>query len=163
MKTSVFCENSYKNSVLFSPAEIENIAEKFLLYAINNSVSTFFTDENDYSLEVMLCDDEFIHGVNKEYRGIDRATDVITFALFADSEEKIVADNVINLGQIIISMDKVKLQAEENGISEEKEFLNLLSHGILHLLGIDHKTDKELQYMLELQDKMIESVNYVKV
>ena len=163
MKTSVFCENTYKNSALFSAEKVENIAEKLLVYAINNCVSSLFTDEHDYTLEIMLCDDEFIHGVNKEFRGIDRATDVITFALFADSEEKIVNDNVINLGQIVISMDKVKIQAEENGISEEKEFLNLLSHGILHLLGIDHKTDEELQYMLELQDKMIESVNYVKV
>ena len=163
MKTSVFCENSYEKTLPFSVGEVQEYAEKFLSYVIENAYTKEFSAYCDYSFDVLLCDDAFIHEINREYRKIDRPTDVITFALFYDSEEKIVTDNTINLGQIIISIDKTNSQAVENNVEVQYEFLNLLAHGVLHLLGFDHPDDEQLENMLNIQNKMIESVNYVKI
>lgn len=163
MKSSVYCENKYEKELPLSIADIEGYAVKMFEYAFNNLTNSIFDASYDYNFDILLCDNDFIHTINKEYRNIDSATDVITFALYADSEDKIISDNTVNLGQIIISIDKTYSQASENDIKPEREFLNLLSHGILHLLGMDHPNDEELDRMLTLQDKMIESTNYVKI
>ena len=163
MKINIYCENSYKLQIPFLTDEVEFFAEKFFLYALNNRIITFIDEEKTYSFEILLCDNEFIHGINREYRNIDRATDVITFALYIDDENKISDVPEINLGQILISIDKVVSQAKENNVSVKHEFLNLLAHGVLHLLGVDHPTEEELLKMLDLQDKMISEAGYVEV
>lgn len=118
----------------------------------------------DLTLEVdiLICDNETIHQINKEYRGKDSPTDVISFALFADDEQSIIFDNTIHLGQIIISAEKTSQQAVENGHSFEKELMFLLSHGLLHLFGFDHPNDDSLEHMLNIQDEMIKVVNTFK-
>lgn len=111
------------------------------------------------NFDLMICDNEQIHAINKEYRGKDNPTDVITFALFADSpDNQIICDNEIHLGQVIISADKADEQAKNNRITFNQEFLFLLSHGILHLLGFDHPDEESLESMLNLQDEMISNV-----
>ena len=163
MKISVLCDFQYDDELPVSPQKTEDLAAKFLSFVLENSFTTAFSLNNDYTFDILLCDNNFIHNINRDYRKIDSPTDVITFALYNDSEEKIILDNQINLGQIIISIDKTKSQAVENSVSVEYEFLNLLAHGILHLLGFDHPDDEQLNKMLELQNKMIESVNYVEI
>ena len=107
------------------------------------------------SFDVVLCNNEDIHRINKEYRNQDKATDVITFAIFADSEEeeRFILDNEINLGEIIVSLDKIKEQAEDNNVTFESELYYLISHGILHLLGFDHQTQIEYDFMVDKQNK----------
>lgn len=163
MKSSIYCENRYEKELPLSVTQVETFAVQLFETALANISNSLFSASYNYDFDVLLCDDDFIHEVNREYRNIDRATDVITFALFADSEDKIISDNTVNLGQIVISIDKTYSQAKENNIEPSREFLELLSHGILHLLGIDHPNDEELEKMLMLQDKMIESTDYVKV
>ncbi|MEI7473713.1 MAG: rRNA maturation RNase YbeY [bacterium] len=108
------------------------------------------------SYDLMFCDDQLITEINSEYRAKDKPTDVITFALFADSPEcRIITDNTINLGEIIISADTAMRQAQENDKTLEEEFYFLISHGVLHLLGFEHENDEKLEFMLNLQDKMI--------
>lgn len=108
------------------------------------------------NFDVMFCDDELMTEINGEYRGKDKPTDVITFALFADAEEsRFVVNNTVNLGEIIVSVDTAKKQAAEYEKTTEQEIVFLISHGILHLLGFDHETDEKLVFMLSLQDKMI--------
>lgn len=109
------------------------------------------------SMDFVFCDDEFIRNINKEYRGFDKPTDVISFALFCDVPQKVIVDE-INLGEIIISIDTAQKQAQENNHSSEKEIYYLLCHGILHLLGFDHKTQKEYNFMVDVQNCVIKEL-----
>lgn len=95
---------------------------------------------------IIIVDNEYIHKLNKEYRGIDRPTDVISFAL-EDSQDEIKSD-VRVLGDIYISIDKVYEQASEYGHSNLREICFLMIHGFLHLLGYDHikKTDEKVMF-----------------
>ena len=111
------------------------------------------------SIDFVFCNDEFIHKINKEYRGYDKPTDVISFALFCDDPKSIVTDE-INLGEIIVSEDTAKKQALENGHSLQKEIYYLICHGILHLLGFDHQTQDEYNLMVEMQNCILKELDY---
>lgn len=102
---------------------------------------------------VIIVDNEEIHKINKEYRNIDRPTDVISFAL-EDDETFIKLDKRI-LGDIYISIDKAKEQAEEYGHALLRELCFLTIHGILHLLGYDHMEKDEEKIMFELQERIL--------
>ncbi len=111
------------------------------------------------SLDFVFCDDNFIHKINKEYRGYDRSTDVISFALFCDDPNSVNLED-INLGEIIVSVDTAKKQALKAKHSLKKEIYYLISHGILHLLGFDHQTQQEYNFMVDVQNKVIGKLNY---
>lgn len=163
MEINVVCENSISDNFIFDDRTIELFSKKMLCFLIENNKVLDFTNNYNYNFDVNICDNNFIHEINKTYRNIDKPTDVITFALYFDSDEKFIMDNTINLGQILISADKVISQSQENKVSLEFEFLNLLAHGILHLLGFDHQSDELLNEMLALQGQMIEDIHNVKI
>ncbi len=104
---------------------------------------------------VILVDDPYIHKINLEYRGIDRPTDVITFAL--EDEKEVQAQNIRVLGDIYISVDRVVAQAKEYGHSRKRELFFLVTHGIYHLLGYDHMTKEEEKVMFEKQEKVLDA------
>ncbi len=89
----------------------------------------------DREVELLLCDDRRIRELNREYRGIDRPTDVLSFPLEAEHPQ-------LPLGSIAISMDRVRSVARELGHSPDQELALLLIHGLLHLLGYDHEVDE---------------------
>lgn len=91
-------------------------------------------------LSVLLCDDETIHALNKGYRKKDKPTDVLAFALREGELGHLAGDS---LGDVVISLETAKRQAEARGIHPREEVRMLLAHGILHLLGWDHRTDAE--------------------
>ena len=163
MINSVYVENLCNVVLPVSIENTEKLAQKFIDYVYANYLSENFPENCDYTAEITLCDNNFIHKINKEYRNIDAPTDVITFALFADSEDKIITDNTVSLGQILISVERTIEQAQENNNTAQEEFLFLLAHGVLHLFGFDHPTDEDLEKMLKIQDEMIESIDYVKI
>ena len=109
----------------------------------------------DVTFNVIIVDNEYIHKLNKEYRGIDRETDVISFALEDDQtfnpEDRI-------LGDIYISIDKVKSQAEEYGHSQKRELCFLAVHGLLHLLVYDHMNKKDEEVMFKLQEDILDEM-----
>lgn len=109
-------------------------------------------------LSVTLVDNTFIHQMNKEYRNVDRPTDVISFAfLDGDDErdEKLHGNGPVPLGDIYISVEKAKTQAEEYGHPLERELSFLFVHGLLHLLGYDHMTKEDEAVMFKLQDEIL--------
>lgn len=112
----------------------------------------------DPILSVSFVDNEFIHKMNKEYRNIDRPTDVISFA-FLDGEENresiLKTKGPVSLGDIYISIDKAKEQAIEYGHSLKRELSFLFVHGLLHLLGYDHMNEKDEKIMFKLQDEIL--------
>jgi probable rRNA maturation factor len=100
---------------------------------------------NDCQVSLTFTDNEGIRGLNREYRNIDSATDVLSFPLvdFERSEEPAVEEKEIMLGDIVISLERAEEQAEEFGHSFEREAAFLCVHSMLHLLGYDHVDSEE--------------------
>ena len=92
---------------------------------------------------------EDIHTYNKQFRGIDSATDVLSF------EDGELVDGVINLGDIMISVQHIEEQAKRYGHSTKREFCFLMVHGFLHLYGYDHQTPEEEAEMIALQKEIL--------
>ena len=108
------------------------------------------------SFNLIIVDNKYIHELNKTYRHIDRETDVITFAL--EDEDTIVMPNEERvLGDIYISIDRAKQQAEEYGHSLLRELSFLAVHGFYHLLGYDHQTPEEEKVMFTKQEEVLEA------
>ena len=108
------------------------------------------------SFNLIIVDNEYIHELNRTYRNIDRETDVITFAL-EDEDTIIIPDEERILGDIYISIDKAKQQAEEYGHSLLRELSFLAVHGFYHLLGYDHQTKEEEKIMFTKQEEVLEA------
>ena len=102
---------------------------------------------------VIIIDNEIIKEINKNYRGIDKETDVISFALEDDKTMKL--DEIRILGDIYISLDKVKSQALEYGHSFKRELSFLAVHGLFHLLGYDHMTKEDEEIMFKKQEEAL--------
>ncbi len=110
-------------------------------------------------VSVTLTDDAHIKELNRDYRGLDRPTDVLSFAL-NESEEPAIADPSLPnvLGDIIISVERANAQAQEYGHSQEREIAFLTVHGMLHLLGYDHMADEERAEMENEQRHIMETL-----
>ena len=101
---------------------------------------------NPCEVSVSFVDNAEIRGLNKKFRGIDKATDVLSFPLFdydGESEEPPVDEMLGMLGDIVLSLEQAAIQAEEYGHSFEREVAFLTVHSMLHLLGYDHETGEE--------------------
>lgn len=138
-------------------------------------VITFTADHEQFPFEaevnLLLVDNEAIHKINREYRNIDRPTDVLSFPLLSYDEagnfDGIEAsdDNFnpdtgeVMLGDIIISVDKVAEQADTYGHSEMREFAFLIVHSMLHLFGYDHMEPDEAAFMENKQKKILNELN----
>ena len=105
-------------------------------------------------VSITLTDDETIHALNKKYRDIDRATDVLSFALRESDEPQILNAEFETLGDIVISVEKAQSQAQEFGHSFLREVIFLEVHGLLHLLGYDHIEDAD-RIEMETEQKFI--------
>ncbi len=114
----------------------------------------FRYDAKKINIELSFCNDNTIQEINRDYREKDRPTDVITFALFVDDNSRQVFNATIDLGEIIISKDTLKKQAKENAHSIEKELYTLITHGLLHLLGFDHLTQKDYDFVVSIQNEI---------
>ncbi len=108
--------------------------------------------KQDWSISVVLCDNGFMQELNSTYRGLSRTTDVLSFpqGSFVPSKTNVVA------GDIVISLDDMKQNATNFGVSESAEIKRLLVHGVLHLAGMEHEKDVTKGDMLDLQESIIE-------
>ena len=114
---------------------------------------------DNLEFNIILVDNEYIHKLNRDYRKIDRPTDVITFAL-EDFED--IKTEVRMLGDIYISLDKAEEQAESYAHSFKREICFLAVHGFLHLLGYDHMNKKDEEVMFGLQEVILNEANIKK-
>lgn len=160
MKTlNIFVENIYEEFEI-DEVRVHSGMQKIVEYILAQEEIVQASCLADYDFEtlcfdIVLCDNEKIQEVNRDYREKDSVTDVISFAMFADSEEseRFILDGEISLGEIIISLDKVKSQAQEHDHSFDSELFFLLAHGALHLLGFDHQNEDDYNFMMETQEK----------
>ena len=107
-------------------------------------------------VSLMLVDDQRIHALNLEYRGVDRPTDVLSFALQEELDEE--PDSEFEddmLGDIVISAERAREQAGEYGHSFEREIVYLAVHGTLHLLGYDHEEEIDKQEMRSKEEEVM--------
>lgn len=137
-------------------------------YGYNEDFS-YLNDLLDYAIKKMntdgvfsitFIDDDTMHEMNLQYRGIDRTTDVLSFAL-NDIEENF-ASEINMLGDIFISIPKMKEQSIEYGHSEKRELSFLCIHGLLHLLGYDHMKEEDEHVMFGLQKEILEDAGITK-
>ncbi len=129
-----------------------------------NSFINFATNYlklDNIMFNVIIVDNEEIHRINKEYRNIDRPTDVISFAL-EDDDTFIKIDKRV-LGDIYISIDKAIEQSKEYGHSLLRELCFLTIHGILHLLGYDHMNKEEEKIMFDLQERILKEYGVKRI
>ena len=126
--------------VFINDEQREHSIDCVLLERQGESILLFLECENQ-ELSVLLADDNKIRTLNKQYRGQDRATDVLSFSQNEEEEEN--KPNSHLLGDVVISTVTAKRQAAEHGLTLEEEIVLLLIHGILHLLGFDHERSNE--------------------
>ena len=105
------------------------------------------------SFSIIITDNTFIHKLNKEYRNVERPTDVISFAL--EDNKDFISGDIRLLGDIYISIDKAKEQAIEYGHSLLRELSFLSIHGLLHLLGYDHMKKEDEEVMFKKQEDLL--------
>lgn len=113
-------------------------------------------------VSVTFTDNEGIHALNREYRNVDRPTDVLSFPL-SDGEDYDTDGDAVLLGDIVISLERAQTQAEEYGHSFEREVAFLTVHSMLHLLGYDHETSPEDERdMFARQDEILISAGMTR-
>ena len=134
-------------------SEIEEL--KVLNDYIGHVVKKLDLDACEFN--IIIVDNKKIHEINKEYRNVDRETDVISFAMEDNMDIKY--DDFRLLGDIYISIDRVYSQAKEYGHSNLREICFLATHGILHLLGYDHMEPEDEKEMFKLQEELLDSYN----
>ena len=111
--------------------------------------------KGDFITDLTIVNNKEIHKINREFRNVDRPTDVISFAFQDEESEKHLKGAPISLGQIIISYEKAEEQAKEYGHSLLREMSFLFTHGVLHLLGYDHMKKEDEVVMFKLQDEIL--------
>lgn len=116
----------------------------------------------EFEVSVTICDDESIREINRDYRNIDKSTDVLSFPMFSYSEPEVFAEEIFDgentFGDIIISLETAIRQSEEYGHSAEREVSFLVVHSMLHLLGYDHIEDADRALMRKREEYFLEKM-----
>ena len=111
-------------------------------------------DTERSEISVTFVSGEEIRELNRDYRGVDRVTDVLSFPQFGPDED-FPEEGPIELGDVVICRDKIVEQAAEFGHSEAREAVYLFTHSVLHLMGYDHETEEEKQEMRAAEEKVM--------
>ena len=124
-------------------------------------------EDSKLYISITLTNPEHIHEINKQYRNVDRATDVLSFPMFEKDEldEKIKNNDFEHedvLGDIVISIEKVEEQAKEYGHSFEREFAYMLVHGFYHLMGYDHIEDDDKVVMRKKEEIVLNKLGITR-
>lgn len=126
-----------------------------------NAVAKLHDLDDMTEVDITIVDDEEIHQLNRDYRNVDRPTDVLSFALDEDDEDEpeLLEGQLHLLGDIIISAETAARQAEEFGHGLEREIVYLAVHGLLHLLGYDHMVEEDKVIMRAKEEEALRAIN----
>lgn len=135
-------------ATIFKSIQIEKI-EEFILHILSD------LKHDNWDLSILFCSDTFIQNLNNQYRKIDRPTDVLSFEQGEtyrgeDGEKRFIA------GDIVISLDTLAFNSSEFKVTKSEELKRLITHGILHLSGMDHSDNSPEQEMLKLQELLLD-------
>lgn len=159
--------NENKLFISFSATDKFDDCNYSLKYIVRRAILATLDYEGvdfDTRVSVTFCDNEYIKGVNKEYRNKDSATDVLSFPMFdfeTESDPEPDPDGYVTIGDIVLSLERAKEQAREIGNSFEREVAFLVVHSTLHLLGYDHERSKDNEEAQCLaQKEIIETIEF---
>lgn len=133
--------------------------EKEFVQILEN-LQNYFQINKTILLDVSIVDNEEIRMLNKEYRGKDYATDILSFDF--GNEDFYDAMPFLAIGELVISHEKVEAQAKEYGHSLKREYCYLFAHGCIHLMGYDHETEEEKKEMDGLVDSIFNPLNITR-
>ena len=145
------------SSVHFSQKSWEKLYLNYLQSILESSGAP------GWAISVTLCDDGFIRKLNREFRGKDEATDVLSFVENPEDRPDLEKTEGIILGDSVISLDTLRENAAYFGVSENEEFKRITLHGVLHLQGWDHNSNDSTEPMLIEQEKILEKYSGVKI
>ena len=135
--------------LLYTDEENSHLTYEFFMKIAEAVFDYLNNKENQYEISLLITNDETIHLLNKEYRQKDKPTDVLSFPM----------EDEVMLGDIVISLDTAKNQAQEREIGLDREIAFLFIHGLLHLLGYDHETSAEDEKeMFALQEEILKKL-----
>ena len=165
---NIFTENLYQNWKVNEQDIIQKTKQLINYYLENLEEQSCLKEQkfNSLTLDIVFCDSKKTHELNREYREKDKPADIITFAIFADDENHFIFDGDINLGEIVIALDKVVEGVNRdisNSKNKEQELFFLISHGLMHLLGFDHQSEEDYNFVIENQKSALESIGYDKI
>ncbi len=156
-KRQLFIQFSATQKFAEIDRELKMTVRRAVLKTLENQKFPYAAD-----VSVTFCDNAYIRKLNKEYRGVDKHTDVLSFPIYDNGEfDEAECEQVAMLGDIVISVERTKEQAEELGNTFQRETAFLAVHSTLHLLGYDHERsaeDDELQ--CRLQKEIINSMEF---
>lgn len=152
---------------------IKVFADKYLdmFNALADAAFSNLSLSGDAAVSVAFVDEDEIRGVNNQFRGIDKETDVLSFPSLSEIKEfnkenypfEFDSDcNAVMLGDIVICVGVMELQAAEYGHSVTREAGYLFTHGLLHLLGYDHMTDTDKSIMRKKEEEILEKINLTR-
>ncbi|MCM1990796.1 rRNA maturation RNase YbeY [Oceanirhabdus seepicola] len=162
----IYIENNYEKFKMQD--EILNTIESAIEFALREEEVDF-----EYEVSVTLVHNEEIRNINKDNRGIDKATDVLSFPCIEYEEGKVFKElydinsfdasyfdgDALVLGDIVLSLDKCKEQSEEYEHSFKRESAYLVIHSVLHLLGYDHMNEDDKKKMRKREEELLEALN----
>ena len=145
----IFTNNAKDRSVYRYKKDFEMILER---------ACQVLDRKGDWSLSVIYVTPEQIHEINRDYRNVDRPTDVISFAIQDDMSDMLIEEDQYELGDIFINVQAIRDQAKAYGHSIRREACFLFCHGLLHLMGYDHMKEEDEKVMFALQDEILDEL-----
>lgn len=139
--------------------------EKDLEKVIREVLKLENVDENKCEISISFVDEEKIRELNRDFRSIDRVTDVLSFPIedfFNEDRKTLLEKPYLMLGDVVICLDVARRQAEELGHSFEREIMYLTCHSILHLLGYDHMEDNDKKIMRAKEKEVMKNLGVFK-
>ena len=158
----LYKKNGYSLTMFFSgTSDVVNCGYKLKKIVREAIEKTLFYERfwRDTEVSVTFCNNTYIHKLNKQYRDIDRPTDVLSFPLFEKEELSLMNGQAVTLGDIIISLERAEEQAKEIGNTFEREIAFLAIHSTLHLLGYDHENAEDEEDMCRRQKDIVATLD----
>ena len=144
-------------------ASLKDLVKKCKDFAVEEVLSdvAFLNKNKNFNINLALSDDKTVHLLNKQFRNMDKPTNVLSFANADDEffEQTLEQEQDVELGDVIVAFETMKREAEEQGVSLRDHFCHLWVHGILHVLGYDHIETKDRIEMESKEIKILSKLN----
>lgn len=138
--------------------DITNLVQTIAETTLSTALLPPIAQNRQLEASIVLANDDLVHVLNREYREKDQPTNVLTFASLDDEDEITPDGENLNLGDVILSYQTIEREAQEQGKFMIEHLKHLTVHGVLHLLGYDHRTDEEATDMETLEIRILETL-----
>lgn len=159
---NIIADDSLWETVLPDYEEVSRqIFSTVIDFVKSNEDIDFLALGKPLNINLALSNDAAVQKLNSEFRGLDKPTNVLSFANLDDEsfDENLKHDDIIELGDIIIALETMQREAASEQLSFHDHYCHLFTHGLLHLLGFDHQEDDEAEYMEGYEIKILQNLN----